>query len=255
MSDTTTAAKPTQSMGKRIGKYLLAAVGLATVIGIAGQVAYTYSGSGAWELQIDKDGTQVYTLKYPGINTLRYKAVTHVKTTMNHAVAAMMDTTHQNCKDWVGRCTTSELISPWDPQSLHYVQMYRSAGKFPFSPREFVLKTQFSLDPATKAVTAEFIATPDTLPPDDCCFRVPRMHNVFRFTPVADGVLEMQWTENSEQGFPYFMRNDRAANLHRFFSAKAHKLLQKESYSNTTWSFLDEAPRVATTATNSTEGV
>jgi hypothetical protein len=254
MNDTTTGASPAQGLRRKIGKYVLVATGLAVVAGMAAQLAWTYSGSAKWELEIDKGGVAVYSLKYPGLNAKRYRVVTRVKTTMNRAVAAMMDTTHQNCKDWVGKCTTSELIDPWDPQSLHYVQMYRAAGKFPFAPREFVLKTQFSRDPVTHAVIAEFIATPDRLPADACCFRIPRMHNVFRFTPVGDGEVQMEWSENSEHGMPYFLRNDRGPNLHRFFSSRAPKLLNKDSYKDATWSFLDAAPEAVTMARTPNNG-
>jgi hypothetical protein len=63
-----------------------------------------------------------------------------------------------------------------------------------------VVKTQFHQNPSTKEVLLTFTATPDKLPPDDCCFRVTDMNNSFRFTPLENGMVELEYVRNMTEG-------------------------------------------------------
>src|SRR5207244_3600443 len=64
---------------------------------------------------------------------------------------------------------------------------------FPWKSRQFVFKEEVSEDPQTKDMMISYIATPDKLPADNCCFRVTHMHNVWRFTPQPNGLLKIEY--------------------------------------------------------------
>ena len=171
------------------------------------------SGSNTWELQIDKDGAKVYALKAPGSSLKQYKGVTRVKTTLDRAVAAMMDTSMQNARDWGISCVDEKPVESWNSKDKYYIHFYRTTPPlFPYSPREFLLKTQFSQDLQSKAVSVEYIAVPSMLPQNDCCFRVENMHNRWRFTPLENGEIEIEFVQDKPQelGVTYLLVNRRA---------------------------------------------
>ena len=51
------------------------------------------------------------------------------------------------------------------------------------------------------------MAMPDELPQNSCCFRVAHMHNTWRFTPLDNGLVEVENRMNVDLGIPYFMFN------------------------------------------------
>src|SRR5215468_1513549 len=109
----------------KITKFLsLGALTLIAILFIS-HLVWKSSGSNEWELKIDKGGVKVYTLKSPGSSLKRLRAVTRVKTTLNRAVAAMMDTDVQNCAEWIPGCVSSKSIEPWNAQGLYYTQFYQ----------------------------------------------------------------------------------------------------------------------------------
>jgi hypothetical protein len=164
-----------------------------------------YSGSNQWEPVINKNGIQVYTLKAPGSLVKRVRGVTHVKASMNTVASAMMSGTSEDCKKWFPGCSSIQSISSSGPQNQIF--MFRMKAFRPFAPREFLLKGRTSQDPRTKAVLIEFTAAPDELPQNACCYRVSHMANSWRFTPLDNGLVEVENRVNMDIGIPYFMFN------------------------------------------------
>jgi hypothetical protein len=189
----------------RVLKALLLGGALVITILIASHFAWEYSGSNRWELIADSYGIKIYSLKAPGSVLKRFKGVTRVNITLNSAVAAMASTA--NCGDWMMNCTSEQAIQPWNSQTMTYINLFRLDYPSPFSPREFLLKGHISQDPESKAVLAEFMAAPDELPQNACCFRVAHMRNTWRFTPLEGGEVEVEVVMNLDQGLPYVVVN------------------------------------------------
>jgi len=196
------------------------------------------SGSNQWELEIDKDGVKVYALKSPGSSMKQFKGVTRVKTTMNRVVAAMMDTDIQNCAEWVPGCVDGKSVESWNSQGMYYIHFYHVNYPRPFSPREFLLKTQFTQDVQSKVVLVEFIAVPDKLPKTDSCFRVEHMHNRWRYTPLENGEIEVEYIGDMDVGIPYYLFNYGAPRtIHKLLSALP-RLMNKEKYQHADYAFI-----------------
>jgi len=189
--------------------FKVAAIGGALVLAIlvAAHFVWKYSGSNQWELVTEKNGIKIYSLKAPGDVIERFRGVTQVRTTLSAAVAMMMQTDTEACKEWFPGCTSIQAIQPWNPQDLTYVHLYRLSAFRPFKPREWLLKARASQDPQTKSVLIEFMAMPDELPQNSCCFRVSHLHNTWRFTPLDNGLVEVEHRMNADQGIPYVMFN------------------------------------------------
>src|SRR5258706_169513 len=66
---------------------------------------------------------------------------------------------------------------------------------------------KFSQDPRSKVLIADFLTLPGLVPLDPCCVRVTNMHNTWRFTPLGDGQIQVEWVANYDPGIPYWMFN------------------------------------------------
>jgi hypothetical protein len=221
-------------------KILSFGIAVVLVILVVAHFAWKYSGSNKWELALDKDGVKVYALKSPGSALKQFKAVTRIRTKLNSVVAAMTDTSSEACSEFVPGCTSGEILEPLTSQSQYFIQSYRVDFPRPFSPRDLVIKTQFSQDLQSKAVFVQCTALPDRLPRNACCFRVTNMHNSWRYTPLENGELEVEFLGNYDIGIPYPMFN-------RVIPGALHDLLlhlegffNKDKYQHTEFAFAQQ---------------
>lgn len=215
-------------------KYLLIVPGGLLLLALIAHLAWTYSGSGQPQLVIDDDGVQVYTIKVPGSALTQIRAVRRVDTTVDRAVAAMLDGSLENCVDWSALCIASTTIEPWDPAKQYYVQHWRKKFPSPFGPRDFVLKTQYSSDPQTGSSSIAFTAVPDKMPPDACCVRVTHMNSVWRITPVGPHQVEVVLTQDIDLGLPYPLFNQKAAVAIQAVFDNLPRLYNKAKYDGVT---------------------
>lgn len=210
---------------------LLIVFGVLCAAALTSHFAWKYSGSDQPKLVIDKDGIKVYSIKTPGSSVLKIMATRRVPTTMDKAVSGMMDDSLENCADWNSNCFASRAVDPWDPKTASYTQLWVQNVGTPFAPREYLLNTQLSKDPATKAVTVQFKAAPDKLPPDDCCVRVRHMQSRWQFTPAGENQIDVKLLMDIDVEVPYFLFNMEVADsvyatfedLPRVFNAKRYE--------------------------------
>ena len=223
---------------RKIAKFV--SFGALTVVAILliAHFAWKYSGSNQWELEIDKDGVKVYSLKAPGSSLKQFKMVTRIKTTLNRAVASLTDNDLENCTDWIKRCVSVQSVVPWNPQSQTLVTLFRVNYPSPFSPREILSKGQFTQDPKSKEVFVEFTAAPDMLPKNDCCFRIVHMHNRWRLTPLENGEIEVENSHNNDNGIPYILYNSRVPNALYFVGINLPRFFNKEKYHSASFDFI-----------------
>ena len=227
---------------KRLGKARVLSLASALVVAILvmAHFAWKYSGSNKWELARDKNGVQVYSLKVPGVAKKQFKAVTRIKTTLNRVAAAMTDTSSEACKEFFPSCISGDVLEPWSPQSQYFIQAFRVELPRPFSPRDLVVKTEFSQDPQSKSMLVRCTALPDRLPENACCVRIKNMHNSWRFTPAENGEIEVEFSSNSESPVPYFLANLLAPTTGTRFLGRLEKFYNKEKYQHAEFAFAKE---------------
>ena len=230
--------------GRRVMKVLgrVALYGTVAVICVLMIVhfAWKFSGSDRWELVQDKGGVKVYGLKASGKVLKKFKGTVRVKSSLSTAVKATQDPT---VCDYTGACYGSTLIERVD-DSLQYYSFRMDYGS-PFAVREVVVKEQFSQDPATGQVLAEVIAVPDKIPANNCCIRIETMHNTWRFTPLKDGQIEIQYVINMEDGgyVPYVLSNFANPRFLYYTLSLSQKILDKEKqkYPDVKFSYIHES--------------
>ena len=202
-----------RSLARRIGKGLLILVAVLFVGTTFAHLAWKYSGDNTPKLVIDKQGIQVYTIKTPGQSLLKIKAVRVVKSTLDRAAPAHLDGSLENCHDWIPDCYESVAVKHWDPQARNYVQLWKEKFPKPFSPREFLLHTQFIQAAPGQPITVEFTAAPDAAPKSDCCYRLTHMHAVWRLEPVDQEDVRVTLMQDIDVGMPYFLFNREAPHM------------------------------------------
>lgn len=208
---------------------------------------WTVSGSNQWALKIDKEGTQIYTLKSPGSPLLKTRGVWQSKefTLNNHLAPFFDDSIQENCQKWLPECLSYQILESWDPKTGRNITMWTLALPPPFSPREILLEGSLSQDPVTKVVTIENIAVPNALPRNDCCVRVEHFHNVWHYTPLADGTVKVEFLSDWDMGgaFPTLLLNLGGPNeVYKALTQTNPEFLRQDKFRNARFDFIDSTP-------------
>lgn len=215
---------------RKLGKFLLIVAAILGVAGVIAHLSWKYSGSGEWELWREKNGIRIWTLKEPGATVKRFKGTVRVNSTLATAYEMMQDP--GICGYHNFGCYDAKVIERVDER----LQFYTFRWKYPmrFDPREFVFKQEFSVVPETNSLLVKVIATPDRLPANDCCVRITDMDNSWRFTPVGDKQLDVEYLIDMNGGgfFPYFLSNLGSPRFMHFALSKVQPLLDREEYQN-----------------------
>jgi hypothetical protein len=229
------AAKPGTWVRRLVRVVALASVALVALYVVA-SVAWRFSGSNQWELARDQDGVKVYTLKAPGSDLTQAKGVVQVRSTLGGLVKLMTDPS--TCDgSWCYDRRSIERVDDW----LEYVS-FKTNLPFPFQKREFVVRTQVHQDPRTKEILLEIAAAPDKAPPNDCCFRVTDMNNTWRFTPLENGLVEMEFINNSDVGgfMPNLLMNTQRPKRLAGALLAMQDMLYKKKYQDVKLDFIKE---------------
>ncbi|QHI36101.1 hypothetical protein IMCC3317_14550 [Kordia antarctica] len=228
---------------KRILKYI--GKGALILIGILFLYNWYWinSGSTEWQLEIDKDGVQIYSLKVPGDKVVKFRGVMKGKYTLSQLAAPhLKDHTLKTCIEWFPNCTGCEIIRPFDSIRQYDISLWTLDFPAPFQPRELLINTSVMQD-ENKVVTIDVVAVPNTIDHNEGKVRLERMHNVWKFTPLGNGMVECSQTQDVSFGglFPFFMLNIIGVDANfEFMRDELPKFLEKEQYKNATFSFIEE---------------
>jgi hypothetical protein len=197
--DKAPAPAPARKKG-RFMRFVLRGLLVVVVLAIAAHFVYKYSGSDEWHPLPVKDGVSVSWMKPSGSTVVIYKGKTRFNSSLTSITRFMQDPT--TCDD-VG-CSDPVVIKDVSPQIqyMSFVYDYK-----PFTKRQFVVKVDVSQDPKTKEVVVKYLGQPELIPPNECCIRVPRMNNSWRFTPLDNGEIEVEYIVDMHEGgfIPYFV--------------------------------------------------
>jgi hypothetical protein len=228
------ATKTRGRLSKVLRIALAIALSLAAMFFIA-RLIWRFSGSNQWEMVRDGSGVKIYALKAPGSDLNKFKGVVRVRATMARILAWMQDP--DVCKD--AGCYELKIIENVDDH-LSYSTFRLDTP--PFRTREYVIRSLVYQSPQTKELLFAFSAAPDKIPPNDCCFRVTEMNNLWRFTPQDNGEVQVEYFVNMNPGG--FMP-DMAINLGVptfMFDAlsKLQSFLERDKYKAAKYPFLLE---------------
>jgi hypothetical protein len=218
----------------KVKKLLLLGAAVLVAVAVLAQLVYTFSGSGQWELMGSKNGVTVYSMKTPGSNIKKFKSVWKVHSTLSRFVMFAQDSNSDlQMGYWgvreVARTSQQEVWNTW-----------KMKFPKPFSPRQFVIHNEFWQDAKTKDLYYRVTATPDKIPPDDCCVRVEKMSNLWRLQPLPNGDLNVEWEVYMDPGVPYFLVNSTQPRAMFRFPLKLQKWLDREQYKTARYDWVHE---------------
>lgn len=249
MSNEKAVVKPARKWARKLGRGLLYTIAALLVLGFVGKTIWKYSGSNRWELVAEREArrsqrdptmwlpaVKVYALKSPGTELEQTKVVVRVKSTMAGIVKFMQDP--DVCKR-VG-CTDSRVLERVSDQWMYTT--FRYPYPRPFRDRELVLSVNFAQNPKTKELLLQYSAVPDFLPANDCCFRVTRMNNTWRFRPVGNGEVEAEVVVNLDEGgfVPEFLSSHLRRRVLLRGVPYTAGLMQKPEYQQAKFDFVQE---------------
>jgi hypothetical protein len=229
------AAKP-RTWVRGLVKFVARVSVALVVLYVVAQVAWRFSGSNKWELVRDQNGVKIYTLKAAGADLIQVKGIVRVRSTMGGLVKLMTDPA--TCDDYgCYDAHTIERVDDW----LEYAS-FRLDLPFPFQTRELVFRGQIHQDPRTKEVLLVLAAAPDKAPPDNCCLRVMDMNNTWRFTPLGNGQIEIEYVQNMDEGgfIPDLLLNRRRPKLVAAILSKIQGMLNRKNYQDARLDFIKE---------------
>ncbi len=238
MSNERAAVRSGRRWAGKLGRGLLYTVAVLLVLGFVAKTIWKYSGSNQWELIAEdrKKNVKLYVLKSPGTGLEQTKAVGRMKTSVAGIVKFMQDP--DLCKRM--NCNNARNLERVDDQLLYTT--FRVPYPGPFRDREFIVRSHFSQNPKTKELLLEYAAMPELLPANDCCFRITRMNNTWRFRPLGNGEVETEVLLNMDDGgfLPDFLANRVRRRLLLRILPYTEKLLNDPKYQQAKYAFIEE---------------
>ena len=217
---------------KRVGYFF----GVLILIGIAAHFYWKQSGDGKWKQYAEVDGTKVYTLKKPGEVYQKFKMIGTFEGSLSAIMKVMRDPAA--CEE-VG-CVDYKILKEEEyPRYIYYTFKY--PWPFPFKDRLYVVKSEFFQDEKTKAIYADYKYIDYDLP-NDCCVRVPHMHNIWQFQPIGGRQVRVEFILNEKPGgvFPYFLYNLMVAEELATNVPVLQEILDLDKYKNAVIDYVEE---------------
>lgn len=225
--------------------FLFGTASLVMLIFIVG-IVWKKSGSSQWELEIDKNGVQVYSYKAPGSYGKQFKGVKQDEYSLSHLVAALMLDNHslKNCKEWIPECVDLVVLEPYNNAAQGDAVLWTLELLPPvFTNREYVIKSHAAQNKETKVVSIDILAAANKVPLNNCCIRIKHIHNRWQITPLQAGKVEIQLIQDFNMGgfFPSFLVNlGGAEETYKLFHDQLPALLDKEKYRTARFDYIEE---------------
>lgn len=150
-----------------------------------------------WSLrkQDDELGVTVWDRTTPD-GYREFRGVTQVQSRLSGIVALFRDT--ERMPEWLYRTKRVETLS-WVSDLETYASTVISMP-WPFRDRDAVLHVELSQDPETLAVVLVASAEPDFTPEIDGYVRMPVVESTWRFTPLTEGRVEIEFSGHADPG-------------------------------------------------------
>lgn len=151
-----------------------------------------------WQLrQFDEaSGTSVY-LRARGDDTPAFRCVTHLRVRLATLVAVLLDT--DGMPEWVFR-TRRVVRLEADATSTSGVSQVVTAMPWPLLDREAIVAWRITQETETLAVTIDGRSAPERLAPTPGLVRMPSFESQWRFSPLANGTVEVRFEGHGDPG-------------------------------------------------------
>lgn len=176
---------------------------LVVLIALQGSSTATAAGQAAdeadgWRLDRERDGVRIYTRPLADSSFRAVRSTMTVPYPIAELVALVRDT--EACAEWAHLCRSSRVIETLSETDV-YVYTHNDLP-WPISDRDAVARVTWTIDAATGSVTMRARATADKLPKNRGIVRLTNADTRWRFTPLADGQIEIVSEAHVDPGGP-----------------------------------------------------
>ncbi len=191
-----------------------------------------------WKCVKQEDSIRVYSRKSTDANYRIIKVTTQLKTTLSSLV--MLVTDFPNNKNWVYLNNKTEILERNSP--LSWIIYNQTDAPWPIADRDIISKTVLTQDSITKIVTIRGEAIPKYRPVDPNHVRIPFAHSQWRFIPLKDSIVDVEFTLELDIGgnIPRWLANMTATKGPYQTMRRFRKEIHSKKYYNAHLSFIKE---------------
>lgn len=156
-------------------------------------------------LELDKDGIKVYIYRQKNSDISAFRAVTHIKASLDSILAVMFD--NKSCKEWIHACDDAFMLEDVSFNERYHYQICDIP--FPFKDRDFIFHSIMKQDAVTKVVDITISAEPDYCnnKETNLCqevkqselVRVSKSLGTYKLEPDDNGT-KVTWIQHTEPG-------------------------------------------------------
>lgn len=153
---------------------------------------------GEWHLEKDdaKKDIKVFTREIPGSELKEFRGVTHIKAPVSAFVALLKDPAQAT--SWMHNVKKFEVMET--RSDLENIVYTVNDTPWPVTNRDVYIKSVFSQDPNTFAVTVSLTGLADYKAKNSDFVRMPALTGAWTFAPQQDGLVEVSYQVHANPG-------------------------------------------------------
>lgn len=195
------------------------------------------SGEFSHYLKLNSDGIKVYLFSHKQSKFGTFKAITHIKASMDSILAVMFDNTI--CAEWVHSCGQSFILDDVSfTERYHYQTFYIP---FPFSDRDFIFHSIMVQNPRSRTVDITMFGVPDYCNDKQSIqcdkvnqselVRVRKSIGTYKLEPDSMGT-KITWIQHTDPGgnIPAWLVNQFAASTPYWTFKNLAEMVKQEKY-------------------------
>ncbi len=200
----------------------------------------SWADVGPWELQAqneDKD-IKVFTRTVGDSPLKEFKGVTHIKSDTSAFVALLSDS--QASTSWMHNVVEFEVVeSPSETENVVYTV---NKTPWPVTNRDAYIRSIMTAD-ANGVVISALSAEPEFKAASDDYIRMPKLLGSWKFTPQAEGMVEVVYQIHANPGgsLPDWLVNAIVVETPLNTLENLHDIIQDEKYQGQTYAFIEQA--------------
>jgi len=152
--------------------------------------------AGPWELRKDKKDMKIYVRDSPDSPIKQLKMKFTVEASMSAIVFLLQDVAA--IPDWVYKCPEAYQLKKINATEDIYYN--RVDFPWPLDDRDLIVKNIMVQDSITKVLRSESFNVPTYIPEKEGIVRIPKLHLWWEFTPIGNGIVEVEYFLSSDPG-------------------------------------------------------
>ena len=159
-----------------------------------------------WDLQLDKNGVQIYTQDWPGSSFVAVKTVQIIQSSLSNIMGNFLDISA--FPEWVKDMEHAELLEDFNEHKQRTIYMHMGLP-WPLKDRDVIIQQTLAQDPVSYEVTLAEQKRVGLLAEKNGVIRIPSVNSEFVLTPLSEGGVRMIWQGHNEPGgfIPSFLVN------------------------------------------------